>query len=100
MNLTIAHPDGHCKGALQITGSKSETNRLLLLQALFSGFEVENKSNADDSVVMEAALKTQESTIDVHHAGTAMRFFNGLFFSPARQRSYFDRFSKNARTAY
>ena len=79
MNLTIAHPDGHCKGALQITGSKSETNRLLLLQALFSGFEVENKSNADDSVVMEAALKTQESTIDVHHAGTAMRFLTAFF---------------------
>ena len=79
MNLTIAHPNGHCKGILQITGSKSETNRLLLLQALFSGFEVENKSNSDDSKVMEAALKSEESTIDIHHAGTAMRFLTAFF---------------------
>ena len=34
---------------LEITGSKSETNRLLLLQALYSNIQIENASNSDDS---------------------------------------------------
>lgn len=79
MNLTLSHPDGHCNGTLNITGSKSETNRLLLLQALFDGFALENKSNSDDSQFMEAALSSTESVIDVHHAGTAMRFLTAYF---------------------
>lgn len=71
---------------LNITGSKSETNRLLLLQALFSNITLENTSNSDDSEVMQKALipNTQPSTpscqlIDIHHAGTAMRFLTAYF---------------------
>jgi 3-phosphoshikimate 1-carboxyvinyltransferase len=66
---------------LKITGSKSETNRLLLLKALFPEIEIENISNSDDSEVMEMALSTkmESTTIDVHHAGTAMRFLTAFF---------------------
>ncbi len=70
---------------LKITGSKSETNRLLLLQALYPNISLENVSNSDDSEVMiNALLKStingQQSTIiDVHHAGTAMRFLTAFF---------------------
>ena len=35
---------------IQITGSKSESNRLLLLQALYPGLSLENVSNSGDSV--------------------------------------------------
>ncbi len=71
--------------SISISGSKSETNRLLLLQALFPEIQIENISNSDDSEVMEKALKDiQYSTsgiqvIDVHHAGTAMRFLTAFF---------------------
>ena len=41
---------------LSITGSKSETNRLLLLQALYPNLTLENTSNSDDSEVMLKAL--------------------------------------------
>ena len=41
---------------LNITGSKSETNRLLLLQALFPNITLTNTSNADDSEVMQKAI--------------------------------------------
>ena len=41
---------------LNITGSKSETNRLLLLQALFPNITLTNTSNSDDSEVMQKAI--------------------------------------------
>lgn len=62
-----------------ISGSKSETNRLLLLQALFPQLEIVNMSNSDDSQVMIAALEKGNGTIDIHHAGTAMRFLTAFF---------------------
>ncbi|MFY7739159.1 MAG: 3-phosphoshikimate 1-carboxyvinyltransferase [Flavobacterium sp.] len=73
------------KSKVEITGSKSETNRLLLLQALYPNISLENASNSDDSEVMADALqkskiKNQKSLIiDVHHAGTAMRFLTAFF---------------------
>ena len=64
---------------LNITGSKSETNRLLLLQALFPNITLVNTSNSDDSEVMQKALKGNEEVVDIHHAGTAMRFLTAYF---------------------
>ncbi len=64
---------------ITITGSKSETNRLLLLQALFPQIEINNLSDSDDSQVMQEALKTNSEVIDIHHAGTAMRFLTAYF---------------------
>ncbi|TDE55564.1 3-phosphoshikimate 1-carboxyvinyltransferase [Flavobacterium sp. GT3P67] len=64
---------------LNITGSKSETNRLLLLQALFPNITLANTSNSDDSEVMQKALKGSEEIVDIHHAGTAMRFLTAYF---------------------
>lgn len=73
---------------ITITGSKSETNRLLLLQALFPELKLENTSNSDDSEVMLKALirnpksqipNSESLLVDVHHAGTAMRFLTAYF---------------------
>ncbi|MUU77849.1 3-phosphoshikimate 1-carboxyvinyltransferase [Winogradskyella endarachnes] len=65
--------------SVQITGSKSESNRLLLLKALYPQINIENVSNSDDSVLMQKALVSKESLIDIHHAGTAMRFLTAYF---------------------
>ncbi|MEG0917165.1 MAG: 3-phosphoshikimate 1-carboxyvinyltransferase [Myroides sp.] len=64
-----------------ISGSKSETNRLLLLQALYPNLKIENASNSDDSEVMKNALQSvrKSSEINVHHAGTAMRFLTSFY---------------------
>lgn len=67
------------KSAIQITGSKSESNRLLLLQALFPKLYIENISNSDDSQLMTKALASKDTIIDIHHAGTAMRFLTAFF---------------------
>ena len=76
--------DKRQKAKVKITGSKSETNRLLLLQALYPNLTLENTSNSDDSEVMQKALNSQftihnSELIDVHHAGTAMRFLTSFF---------------------
>ncbi len=79
MNVQIQVSKVIANSAISISGSKSETNRLLLLQALFPQVVLQNTSNSDDSEVMQKALYSNDSIIDVHHAGTAMRFLTAYF---------------------
>lgn len=80
MNITLHKSElENQKSAVTITGSKSESNRLLLLQALYPEFVVENVSNSDDSNLMTKALRSQSQVVDIHHAGTAMRFLTAYF---------------------
>ena len=60
--------------SIKITGSKSESNRLLILKYLSKNLTIDNVSNSDDSKVLTKALSSKEEIIDIHHAGTAMRF--------------------------
>jgi 3-phosphoshikimate 1-carboxyvinyltransferase len=64
---------------ITISGSKSESNRLLILQNLFPEIAIENLSDSDDSVHMQHALSTKEELVDIGHAGTAMRFLTSYF---------------------
>ena len=79
MQLQLQNSKINSSTDLTITGSKSESNRLLLLKALFSSLEVQNISNSDDSQYMLKALSTESNTVDIHHAGTAMRFLTAYF---------------------
>lgn len=80
MNLTLQKSGiTNQEHSIVITGSKSESNRLLLLQALHPQIKIENLSNSDDSVVMKQALSSTSRVIDSHHAGTAMRFLTAYF---------------------
>jgi 3-phosphoshikimate 1-carboxyvinyltransferase len=79
MNLLLQNSHSNLEARIAVTGSKSETNRLLLLQALFPNVSLSNTSNSDDSEVMQKALKGNEELIDIHHAGTAMRFLTAFY---------------------
>lgn len=79
MNLLLQTSQSDLKAQIAITGSKSETNRLLLLQALYPNITLANTSNSDDSEVMQIALKGNDEIVDIHHAGTAMRFLTAFF---------------------
>ena len=79
MNLLLQTSHANLQANIAVTGSKSETNRLLLLQALFSNITLANTSNSDDSEVMQKALNGNDSIVDIHHAGTAMRFLTAYF---------------------
>lgn len=82
MNIQILKSEvANRQSSITITGSKSESNRLLLLQALYPELSIENLSNSDDSVLMQKALRSDAPIVDIHHAGTAMRFLTAYFAS-------------------
>ena len=86
MNLKLFHPSQVIQGELTITGSKSESNRLLVLKALFPQIDIRNLSNSDDSQVTQKGLKSPDDVVDIHHAGTAMRFLTAFFaIQPQRE---------------
>lgn len=60
--------------SIKISGSKSESNRVLILNSIFKNIKIGNLSDSDDSVVLKNALENLNKNIDIHHAGTAMRF--------------------------
>ena len=67
------------KAQIAITGSKSETNRLLLLQALFPVLSIDNLSNSEDAQAMQRGVASSQGTVDIYHAGTAMRFLTAYY---------------------
>lgn len=64
---------------IKISGSKSESNRLLILQQLYPNLKLKNISDSDDSVHLTHALNSTKELIDIGHAGTAMRFLTAYF---------------------
>jgi len=79
MNIKLQKSQIKNNKKLIISGSKSESNRLLLLQAFYPNIELKNLSNSDDTDLMQSALKSSSDVIDVHHAGTAMRFLTAYY---------------------
>ena len=69
------------EGSVCISGSKSESNRLLLLRAYTSYFKILNLSDSDDTQLMISAIESDKKEINVGHAGTAMRFLTAYFSS-------------------
>ena len=69
------------RGEIKISGSKSESNRLLILRAYTSFFKIFNLSDSDDTNTMISALKSEDEEIDIGHAGTAMRFLTSYYSS-------------------
>ena len=83
-SITLSHPSKKIQASIALTGSKSESNRALILQALSQGLvSVENLSEAADTQTLLHIVNTQFNTqnpqyIDVGQAGTAMRFLTAL----------------------
>jgi len=81
LNLQLHIKDIVSKQKITVSGSKSESNRLLILQKLYPEITIQNLSNSDDSMHLQHALSTKEKMIDIGHAGTAMRFLTAFFAS-------------------
>jgi len=64
---------------LEISGSKSISNRLLILKKLFENIIIDNISNSEDTQFLDKALNSEAEIIDIHHAGTAMRFLASYY---------------------
>jgi 3-phosphoshikimate 1-carboxyvinyltransferase len=99
-NIILTKKSKSVKGTVHLTGSKSECNRALIIEALSNGkVKVENMSDAADAVTLaevlshksevespksehekDSGLKTQDlRLVNIGPAGTAMRFLTAYF---------------------
>ena len=64
---------------IDLPGSKSISNRALILNALsYSPYDILNLSDCDDTRVTLNALESDNTTFDIGAAGTAMRFLTAV----------------------
>jgi len=87
MSFTISHPTGILRGRINLPLSKSESNRILILQALSKGkIEVSVLSAARDTRLLQAALTSDATEINIEDAGTAMRFLTAYYCATAQHK--------------
>ncbi len=80
MQYKIVNQSTSVSGKVQLTTSKSITNRLLIIQALSKkDFTIYNRSTSKDTEALLKALKQRTGTTDIGPAGTAMRFLTAYF---------------------
>lgn len=80
MKTKLSHSQINNGKLLVISGSKSESNRLLILQELFPSLQIKNLSDSDDVCAMVNALESDnQEVVDIHHAGTTMRFLTAYY---------------------
>ncbi len=80
MNLFLDYTDKQIVNIeITISGSKSESNRLLILQKFYPNLELKNLSDSDDTNHLQEALASNNGVINIGHAGTAMRFLTAYF---------------------
>ena len=74
MQYSFSVPD-RINATVSLPASKSISNRALIMHALSGGkSHIDNLSECDDTMVMRRALADMPHVIDIHAAGTAMRF--------------------------
>ena len=71
------HPDeGEATHSLQLPTSKSISNRLLILQALYpQHLQIDRHSESTDTEILKKALQKTNGTVDFGMAGTSVRFY-------------------------
>ncbi len=75
------------EGQIHLDGSKSISNRALMIKALSKkDFPIRNLSTSEDTVAMERLLRSQEGVLDTGPAGTTFRFLTAyLATQPGEQ---------------
>lgn len=83
MATKIFPPETWHPRSIDLPASKSISNRLLIIQHLCKeSFLIENLSDSDDTnALLEGLQNLGKGTIDIGHAGTAMRFLTAVLAS-------------------
>lgn len=84
--IRLSPPSSQISGSISIGGSKSLSNRMLILsEILKQNVQFENLSDSEDTRILQNALelirnasKQKQTTIDIGKAGTDMRFLTAL----------------------
>jgi len=73
--LHLSRPDRHLRGEITLAGSKSISNRALIIQALCQDdFAIHRLANARDTATLQALLQSDDTELDTGAAGTTFRF--------------------------
>ncbi len=70
--------------SINLPASKSLSNRALVLKQVIAALSpetltIQNLSDADDTVLMQAGLRIREGEIDIKNAGTCLRFLTAYY---------------------
>lgn len=79
MDKKLNYINKSVQGCIAVSGSKSESNRLLILQKNYPNLFLNNLSNSDDTSHLEEAIASNMDVVNIGHAGTAMRFLTAYF---------------------
>ncbi|HLP20954.1 MAG TPA: 3-phosphoshikimate 1-carboxyvinyltransferase [Chitinophagales bacterium] len=78
--MWLSHPTRKINTRIRIPGSKSESNRALVLNALTGNkLQIDNLSTARDTQNLLQILTSNDSVADVLDAGTSMRFLTAYY---------------------
>lgn len=79
-SLKIFHPTKKISGSFLLHGSKSESNRALIINKLSGNkIQIENLSSAEDTQNLIRLLARNTKVLDVKDAGTSMRFLTAYY---------------------
>jgi len=86
VNLQLHKPTNAIQGTIKLPGSKSISNRVLMIKALSGlNFSINNLSDSDDTNhllhAFESIQGNTSNVIDIGHAGTDMRFLTAYLSS-------------------
>ena len=86
MQYNLKAPD-LLRADVTLPASKSISNRVSILSALSSGdAPLRNLADSDDGRALQRALTSEDETVDIGAAGTAMRFLTAYFAALPGQR--------------
>ncbi|MBI1225729.1 MAG: 3-phosphoshikimate 1-carboxyvinyltransferase [Bacteroidetes bacterium] len=75
MTYKLSKPNRHIEGDIHLDGSKSISNRALIIRALCGEhFDIKNLSTSKDTQLMQQMLASDADVLDVGAAGTTFRF--------------------------
>ncbi|MCB0381170.1 MAG: 3-phosphoshikimate 1-carboxyvinyltransferase, partial [Flavobacteriales bacterium] len=79
MAITLSHNSKILTGNIELTSSKSISNRVLMIKVLSGlNFEIKNLAEAKDTQTLLKLLSNDNIIFDVGHAGTVMRFLTAF----------------------
>ncbi len=86
MSILVSHSSKKINVSINLTTSKSESNRVLIIQKILNNsFKINNLSTSNDTKILIELLKSKRSVLDVGDAGTTMRFLTAFFASQQRE---------------
>lgn len=87
MTITLTASTRHITGSIALAGSKSISNRALIIRALCSEpFPIHRLADARDTQLLDTLLHSADDIRDAGHAGTTFRFLTAyLAFQPGVQ---------------